>query len=352
MALPYSLRTLYLHLHSQLNFDSQASEILLVFSYTTFGLLDKTTSKLHHTMSAELGARASWEAGLGGFARQIFHSVPQIPKGVSLQGQTVIITGSSTGLGLESARQFLQQHISTLILAVRSQAKGDAVAQKLRADFPKADIRVWLVDMESYKSVRDFAIRCESLERLDIAILNAGLGKTEFQRAEGGKGREVTVQVNFLTTVLLAMLLLPLMAKKRTSFSGPGRLSIVGSDTAHIANLGDTSAGILNSFDREEGYVGFQAYSNTKLLLLMFVAKLAEVVNPDVVVVNVVNPGAVSGTQLMREAKGFSIIRFILALNYAILGRNVSDGARQYLLATLVMGKESHGSFVDFKIRP
>jgi NAD(P)-dependent dehydrogenase (short-subunit alcohol dehydrogenase family) len=303
-------------------------------------------------MSANLGPRAAWEAGTGGFIKQIFHSVPQLPKDLSLKGQTAIITGSSAGIGLEAARQFLQQHVSTLILAVRSQAKGDAVAQKLRADFPQSDIRVWIVDMESYKSVRDFATRCEGLERLDTVILNAGLGKQMFERSEGGKGREISLQVNFLTTVLLAMLLLPIMAKKRNASSGPGHLSLVGSDTAHHADLGDTSAGILNTFEREEEWEGFKIYSNTKLILLMFIAKLSEIVDPDVAVVNVVNPGAVSGTQLLRESKGFSMTKVVLTFVYAIFGRQVSDGARQYLLASLVMGKESHGSLVDFEVRP
>jgi NAD(P)-dependent dehydrogenase (short-subunit alcohol dehydrogenase family) len=304
-------------------------------------------------MSANLGHRARWEAGLGGWIKQIFHSVPQIPADVSLKGQTAVITGSSTGLGLESAHQFLQKGLSTLVLGIRSQKKGDAAASKLRTTFPKANILVWLVDMESYQSVRDFAAKCETLDTLDIVILNAGGGRTVFERAEGGKGREITLQVNYLTTILLGILLIPVLAKKRASFcSRPGRLTLVGSDTAHQATLERTPTGILDSFDREHRYDGWQSYGRTKLLMLMFVAKLAEVVNPATVIVNVVNPSAVKGTELLRDAGGFSIMRVILWVIYAFFARNVSDGARQYMLAATVMGKGSHGSLVDFQVRP
>jgi NAD(P)-dependent dehydrogenase (short-subunit alcohol dehydrogenase family) len=151
----------------------------------------------------------------GDFRPADFHRVPPLPPTLTLQEKTAIITGASSGLGTECARQILQLQPNLLILAVRSQSKGDATAATLQAEFPKARIEVWILDMESYDSVRDFAKRCETLPRLDAAILNAGLGKMHYARSgPDGKGREVTIQVNYLTTVLLTILLTPLMTPK------------------------------------------------------------------------------------------------------------------------------------------
>ena len=309
-------------------------------------------------MSANLEDSASWEASLrGAVSRQVFHRVPKIPANVNLHGKTAVVTGSSTGLGLECARQFLQLGVQKLILAVRSKEKGDAAKKQLLAQHPKANIEVWILDMESYDSVRAFAARCSSLERLDVVILNAGCGKQTFRRCDGDGGREITLQVNYLATMLLTILLIPVLtaSAKRTAKGGqlsPGRISIVGSDMAFRVKLEDTAGSIIDSLDNEKTFHGMEQYGKTKLLLIMFVSKLAGVVNPADVIVNVVNPSAVRGTELMRDSQGQYLIQAFVWIMGALLGRNVVDGTRQYLHASLVLGKESHGSFTDWVIRP
>lgn len=302
-------------------------------------------------MSAGLGDKANWEAGLGGLINLVFHSVPQIPTEVSFEGRTALITGSNAGIGLESARQFLQKRISTLILGVRSSKKGDDTAAQLSAEFPNANILVWTVDMLSNQSVRDFASKCGTLDRLDIAILNAGGGSATFERVDGGKGRETTLQVNYIATALLGVLLIPIIARKRTDSSGPGRLTFVGSDSAHRTNLERTPKGVLDSCESEEQFNPWHIYEKTKLLLLMFVAKLAETVDPNIVILNVVNPGATKGTNLLK-GKGITFRLVVITALFTLLARKIPDSARQYMLAAEVMGKESHGSFVDSQIRP
>lgn len=65
--------------------------------------------------------------------RQLFVKSPVIlPSEVDLAGKTAIITGSSTGISLESSRQLLDLGLSRLILAVWSDSKGDA-ARKIIA---------------------------------------------------------------------------------------------------------------------------------------------------------------------------------------------------------------------------
>ena len=310
-------------------------------------------------MSASLEARAAHEASFAGtISRQILHRVPPIPSHISLRDKVAIVTGSSTGLGAECARQLLQVQLSHLILAVRSQAKGEAVASRLRAEYPKTHIEVWLLDMESYDSVRSFAARCEKLDRLDLAILNAGCGKMHFTRCAGDNGREVTIQVNFLATVLLAILLAPIIKDKgalegepRQSSRVPGRITIVISDMSFMVKLDENAPSILDSLDDPKTFDGLMQYGKSKLLLVMAVSKLALAVNPDDCTINLVNPSGTKGTELMREAEAL-LPRFFVWLSTLLLGRNLEDGTRQYLHAALVFGKESHGSWCDYKIRP
>ncbi|KAK9235150.1 hypothetical protein V1525DRAFT_365626 [Lipomyces kononenkoae] len=310
-------------------------------------------------MSAGLQARASHEASFAGtFARQVLHRVPPIPPHINLCDKVAIVTGSSSGLGIECARQLLQIQLTHLILAVRSQSKGQATASKLQAEFPKARIEVWLLDMESYESVKEFAARCEKLDRLDVAILNAGCGKMRFTRCAGDHGREVTIQVNFLATVLLAMLLARIIknngaiaGKPGQSPQAPGRITIVTSDMSFWPKLDEKALSILDSVDSPQGFDGMMQYGKSKLLLVMFVSKLAEVVSPDECIINLVNPSGVRGTELMREAETI-LPRLLVWLSGILLGRNLVDGTRQYLHSALVLFKESHGSFCDWKIRP
>jgi FlaA1/EpsC-like NDP-sugar epimerase len=109
------------------------------------------------TMSSKLENKASFEATLSAFVRRQFVRPKPLPAGIKLTDQVAIVTGSNVGLGLEASRQLLQLELRHLVMGVRSQTKGDAAAAELRTTFPSATISVWLLDLESYDSVRAFA---------------------------------------------------------------------------------------------------------------------------------------------------------------------------------------------------
>lgn len=131
------------------------------------------------------------------FYNNQYKAIPKYPSpSTSLTGQTAIITGSNTGLGYEAARQLLSLSLSTIILAVRSPAKGEAAAITLRKEHPNARIMVWELDMRSYDSVQAFAKKVErDLKRVDMVVLNAGVSRMKFGVVEA-TGHEETVQVN------------------------------------------------------------------------------------------------------------------------------------------------------------
>ncbi|KAI0483715.1 retinol dehydrogenase 12 [Xylaria cf. heliscus] len=305
-------------------------------------------------MSSQLGNEARFEASMLGFLRRqwLVHRKP-VPAGTDLSSQVAIITGSNSGLGLEAGRQLLQLGLSHLIIAVRSQSKGDKAAEGLRKEFPRANVSVWLLDMVSYKSIAAFAEKCKSLPRIDIVILNAGLTSGNAFVPVKDTGHETSFQVNYISTVLLTILLLPILKSKRIAGSKPPVISVVTSDTAYWGSI-ETQGPILAQLGKAEEYVPFAWYEKAKLLQQFFVSKLAEEVSSGDVIVNLANPGLCAGTAFGQDREGFSAIAILFFnLFKGLNARSAETGASTYVDAAVVKGEESHGSYVsDWAIRP
>src|SRR5215467_3364962 len=71
-------------------------------------------------------------------------------------GRSAVVTGASSGLGLETARM-LAERGATVVLACRSLAKAKWVAQRIRERARPADVRIVRLDLTSLASVRDAA---------------------------------------------------------------------------------------------------------------------------------------------------------------------------------------------------
>ncbi|KAI1446794.1 NAD(P)-binding protein [Annulohypoxylon stygium] len=290
------------------------------------------------------------------FMKNQFCTKPERPpKTTDLTGKVAIITGSNTGLGFEAAKQMLEFRLSHLIIAVRNSAKGEAAAIKFRSQFPSATIEVMLVDMSRYDSIQDFARRVESqLPRLDIVVLNAGVMNLKYATVPS-TGHEEIVQINYLSTVLLATLLLPIL-KRKSQAGTPGRLTIINAALALTAAMPTTTNGhksLLETLDDPALFPSYsdKQYNTSKVFAQMWASKLVDYVSADDVIVNLVCPGFVKGTDLGRDASIF--IKPLAALFAAAAARNVRDGASTYLDAALIKGKESHGSFLmSWKISP
>ncbi|KAI1097271.1 NAD(P)-binding protein [Jackrogersella minutella] len=282
------------------------------------------------------------------FVRNQFCTKPSRPaKTTDLTGKVAIVTGANTGLGFEASKQLLALRLSYLVIAVRSGEKGQAAAVKLRNQYPKANIEVMLVDMGDYSSIQNFARRVDSqLPRLDLVILNAGLFNLHYKTV-ATTGHEECVQINYLSTVLLTTLFLPILKRKSPSGT-PGRITIVNAALALTAPMPTNNGhrSLLAALDDPKAFANLtdKQYNTSKVLAQMFAYKLVEYVSADDVVVNLVCPGFVRGTKLGRDAN--ILLLPIAAVFSGIAARNVHDGASTYLDAALVQGKESHGSFI------
>lgn len=146
----------------------------------------------------------------------------------SFSGQTVIVTGSNTGLGLEAARHFTRLGAAKVILAVRTMSRGETAKQSIESSTDrKGVVEVWQLDLGSYESVKQFAAKAEKLDRLDVLLENAGIAKTEYSVMEDN---ESSITTNVVSTFLLGLLLLPKLRESGQKFNITPHLTITCSE--------------------------------------------------------------------------------------------------------------------------
>lgn len=103
---------------------------------------------------------------------------------IDLSGKTIVITGGSAGLGVETAR-VLAARGARIVSVVRDEAKGRAAADTIRETVPNAEIEFAILDLSDLDSVRkgadDIANRFPKIDRLinNAGIMACPLGRTK-----------------------------------------------------------------------------------------------------------------------------------------------------------------------------
>ncbi len=265
-----------------------------------------------------------------------------------LSGKTAIITGSNTGVGFETARQLLDLGLSMLILAVRSEEKGKAAAAKLSPDNPNC-VAVWHLDLSDYDSVVAFAERAKTLHRLDIAVLNAGMCRAKRVFNEKTSHDEI-IQVNYLSTALLAILLLPVVKATRPNQPSPSRITFTSSEVAAWAkfSMGQETPILAALDNKEDGVDTVGRMFVSKLLGQLFLHRLAKHVPPSVAVINAASPGSVHDSEFNRELDK-TAAGAVAKLVMRRLANTAAVGARMMTDAAINHGEEVHGQFLSFQ---
>jgi len=285
---------------------------------------------------------------------------PITRQNVDLGGKTAIVTGSNVGIGLECARQLLDLGISKLILAVRSEDRGDEAAKALSSN-PKIDtssqkIEVWKLDLSKYESITRFAERVGTLDAIpDIIVLNAGVLKVN-PAFNASTGHDEDVQTNYLSTVFLLILLLRIIKTKKPAGTAlsPPHIALVSSINAHWAKFTQKNADhLLKALDDKNAKWDMQErYGISKLLVLLFLSELVKKIPSSLAIINAPTPGMCYGSQLPRDGKG-SLLGLVFGIYLRLLGFPCSVGARTVVDAVVKKGPESHGQYLENgKLRP
>lgn len=205
----------------------------------------------------------------------------------------VAITGvSKGGLGGAAALEFAKHDPELLILVSRTQSKLEQIIADIKAIKPNANVKFVLVDLLSQASVRRAAEEINALApRLDILVNNAAL--TVYKRQYSPEGIEAQLAANHIGPFLLTNLLKDrLVAAAKHSPAGATRVVNVSSE-GHRASpfrfhdyncegkpVPPDEADTLQHWPEifrqpaADGYLGFQAYSQSKTANILFTAGL------------------------------------------------------------------------------
>ena len=203
-------------------------------------------------------------------------------------GQRVVfITGSTDGLGRETARKFASEGAHVIVHG-RSRERGDSLVREIN-QAGKGTARLYIADLASLAEVRTLAAAVlRDYQRLDVLINNAGIGSTTPPvRTVSADGHELRFAVNYLAGFLLTRTLLPLIEK-----SAPSRIIMVASSAQQPIDFNDVMI--------TQNYSGSRAYGQSKLSQIMFAFDLAEELKGKNVLVNALHPSTYMPTTMVK----------------------------------------------------
>ncbi|WP_322793714.1 SDR family oxidoreductase [Bellilinea sp.] len=246
----------------------------------------------------------------------------------------VLITGGTDGIGKVTALELANRGAHVIIIG-RNPQKTEQTVREIReqSDNPRVDFLI--ADLSEQEQVRRVAAEYRHrYDQLHVLINNAGafFAKRELT----ADGLEKTFALNHLAYFLLTHLLLDLLTK-----SAPARIINVSS-AAHFG--GKINFDDLNA---EKSYSGWGAYSNSKLMNVLFTYELARRLQGSGVTVNCLHPGFVA-TQFGKNNGG--LIGLGLSLVQRVGAISPEQGAETTLyLATSPEVEGITGRYFDQK---
>jgi NAD(P)-dependent dehydrogenase (short-subunit alcohol dehydrogenase family) len=259
----------------------------------------------------------------------------EVLDGVDLHGKTAIVTGASTGLGLETARA-LAAAGAHVVLAGRDATRIDAAAATIRERVPGAVVEVGMLDLTSLASVRAFARWYSTTHsRLHLLINNAGVMYTPLERT--AEGFEMQFGTNHVGHFVLTCLLVPML------------LADPPSRVVNLSSGGHMGSDIVwddPNFERRE-YDKFAGYGQSKTANILFSVELDRRLGDRGVHAYAVHPGMIS-TELARYMTKDDVAALMERAKRSPSGgmpprKTVEQGAATTVWAATAPALEAHG---------
>ena len=210
--------------------------------------------------------------------------------GVDLAGVTVLVTGTSAGLGVETARA-LAAHGARVVGVVRDIGK----ARRNLDEAGAGGVELYEADLASLASIRSFtdAFLAAGHDRVDVLVANAGV--MACPQGSTADGFELQFGTNHLGHFLLVNRLLPLLPAGSAGSARPGRVVMLTSAGHRFGNVSLDDPG----FERTP-YDPWVAYGRAKTANILFAVELDRRLRDRGVRATAVHPGGIV-TELGRH---------------------------------------------------
>lgn len=233
--------------------------------------------------------------------------------------KTILITGSTDGIGLETARMLITRGHNVLLHG-RNPAKLEEVEKTLSTLTDEGRVESYVAELSNMADVESLAQAVAAKHtKLDVVINNAGIFKTPNPITQDGL--DVRFAVNTIGPYLLTQRLLPLL--------GVSARVINLSSAAQSPVDPEALAGRVRLSD------DFTAYAQSKLAITMWSRSMALSLKDDGPVIIAVNPGSLLGTKMVKEA-------------FDMAGKDINIGAE--ILTRLALADEfaaASGQYFD-----
>jgi NAD(P)-dependent dehydrogenase (short-subunit alcohol dehydrogenase family) len=224
----------------------------------------------------------------------------------SLTGKVIVITGGSTGLGLESAKR-LAAGGATIIVTTRNVEKGERALREVSSylrekSIQNSDVLFLTLNLDDFESIKSFPERYSQRlgpKKIDVLMNNAGVLDIP-EREITKDGFERTFQSNHLGPFMLTAELFPYLNREGARVIN---ISSVAHNLAKLVKSGKQGLDMEN-LNGELEYAGWPSYARTKLENILFTQELqnrADTAGLDWFTTVSLHPGVV-GTDIWRNS--------------------------------------------------
>ncbi|XP_047029223.1 retinol dehydrogenase 13-like [Helicoverpa zea] len=207
--------------------------------------------------------------------------------GVKLNGKVAVVTGGSSGMGYEAAKN-LANHGARVIIASRNAAKLEEATKQIISETGNPNVSYKTVDLASLSSVRNLANEINMEDKVNVLINNAGA--VALPDSLTADDLNLTMQVNYLGAFLLTFLLLP-----KLRASAPSRIVNGVAATMYVGHID------FDHWNDLGRYNVITALGTSKLAVALFSAELDNRLKNTGVTANSFDPFLVKDTNLLSN---------------------------------------------------
>lgn len=201
--------------------------------------------------------------------------------------KTILITGATDGIGLETVKMMAPLG-HTLLLHGRNAEKLAAAAEMASKIDGAGMILTYQSDLADLTQVEDMAEQVKSeFDSIDVLINNAGVFKMSNPLTQDGY--DARFIVNVVAPYMLTKALLPLLGS-----------------SGRVVNLSSAAQAPVNlqAFLNKQSFGDGEAYAQSKLALTMWSIGMAHDLGTDGPMIVAVNPASFLGSKMVKEAYG------------------------------------------------